>query len=157
MTRTASAAALLHAALQDIHAGKRDQVGRLPTAARDPELRDVFDAERASASKAAARLEAAGSNPAGPANLWMKGVLDDAARDADSTEPGRLLDIALAGAIRKGKAAESVACDTAIALAHAIGDDQLVDVARAIKEQAATAETAFLRVIERLAGASVAS
>lgn len=153
MTRIASGPALLHAALQDIHAGCCDQASRLPdVAADDPGLRQVLKAERAGSTARADRLAAVGLNPAGPANLWMSGVLDDAERDAASTEPGRLLDIALAGAIRKGKAAEVVACDTALALARAQGDQAIEAAVEAIRAEVAAADAALLSVIVRLAG-----
>ena len=125
MTRIASAAALLHTAVQDIHAGKRDAAARLPGIAEqasDPVLIDLLHLEAQRAGEQAERLAATGIDTAGPNNLWMAGILDDAERDGRSTQPGRLLDIALIGAIRKAKAAEIVSADTAIALAGELGD-----------------------------------
>ncbi|HVF94271.1 MAG TPA: DUF892 family protein [Sphingomonas sp.] len=125
MTKTSSKAALLHICLQDLHAGKVLLVERLPAlaeASRDPALATLLSTETARASDAMARLAEAGGDMAGPANLWMTGILDDADRDADSHEPGLLLDVALIGAVRKAKAAEIVSSETAIALAGAIGD-----------------------------------
>jgi hypothetical protein len=76
-------------------------------------------------------------------------VLDDAERDAAGTQPGRLLDIALAGAIRKGKAAEAVACDTALAL---LADEpSLVALVTDLRAEAADADAALLDAIRRLA------
>lgn len=128
MSTSRSAAALLHVALQDLHAGKTDQAARLPgiaAKAADAALAALLRAEAVAAAAQAGRIGAAGVAVAGPENLWMAGILDDAERDTRSTEPGRLLDIALVGAIRKAKAAEIVSSETAIALARAIGADDL--------------------------------
>lgn len=133
MTKTASRAALLHVALQDLHAGKRAQVERLPAiceAAHDPALRALLSAEIARAAAQAERLAGVGGDMEGPANLWIAGVLDDAERDARSDAPGPLLDVALVGAVRKAKAAEIVSAETSIALALAEG---LGAIAAAVK------------------------
>lgn len=125
MTSIASRPSLLHAAIQDLHAGKLDAAKRLPTladGARDEALATLLREEAARAGAHAARLAGLGATADGPANLWMRGILDDAERDTRQTEPGRLLDIALIGAVRKAKAAEIVSSETAIALAAAIGD-----------------------------------
>ncbi len=150
MTRTASRAALLHIALQDLHAGKRAQAERLPAiadAARDPALRALLEAEAARAGSQAERL-AAGGDMGGPDNLWIAGILDDAERDARSHQPGPLLDIALVGAVRKAKAAEIVSGETALALARveaqaaiaaavAANRDEEIAADRALKERLA--------------------
>lgn len=134
MTLIASAAALLHAAVQDLYAGKRDTATRLPgiaAQAGDVELKQLLVAEAELAAAQSDRLAGTGVDMAGPDNLWMAGVLDDAERDGRSTQPGRLLDIALIGAIRKGKAAEIVASETAIALADELGDAAIGAAVRA--------------------------
>lgn len=120
MNRTPSAAALLHVALQDLHAGKAMQAerfGAIAGAARDPALRAVLAEEIVRAGAQAKRLATLTDVGGAPENLWMKGVLDDAARDARSHQPGAILDIALVGAIRKAKAAEIVSTETALSLA----------------------------------------
>lgn len=122
MTRTASAAALLHVALQDLHASKAMQVARLGgliAAVRNAELTALLTAERTRAEAQCDRLAGLSDVRGAPENLWMKGVLDDAERDTESHEPGRLIDIAVIGAVRKAKAAEIVSSETAIALAAA--------------------------------------
>ncbi|PAX07817.1 DUF892 family protein [Sphingomonas lenta] len=124
MTKTSSRAALLHVAIQDLHAGKAAQVERLPAlaeAARDPALKALLAAEVERVREQAARLAEAGGDMGGPANLWMGGILDDAERDARTHQPGPLLDVALVGAVRKAKAAEIVSSETAVALARAEG------------------------------------
>lgn len=129
MTATGTAAALLHVALQDLHAGKAAQARRLPAlaaACRDDALAELVRSEAARAEAQAARLRDAGVDVAGPENLWMAGILDDAERDTRATRTGSLLDVALVGAIRKAKAAEIVSSETATALARRL---DLVDLA----------------------------
>jgi hypothetical protein len=153
MTRTASAASLLHAAVQDLHAGKRLLADRLPglSAAAGPELATLLREEAAHATAAGERLLATGLDPAGPRNLWMTGVLDDAARDARSHQRGRLLDIALVGAIRKAKAAEMVSGDTALALARAVADDIMAAAVAANQAEDIAADQALRALLDRLA------
>ncbi len=129
MVTTSSAAALLHVALQDLHAGKEAQAVRLPglaTQCGDAALIELVDAEAGRAAMQAARIRAAAVNVTGPENLWMAGILDDAERDTQQTQSGRLLDIALIGAIRKAKAAEIVSSETAMALAREIDAGDLL-------------------------------
>ncbi|WP_419826333.1 DUF892 family protein [Sphingomonas sp.] len=128
---TASAPALLHVALQDIHAGKIDAAERLlvlAAACDDPALAEIVRAEALRAAGQARRIRDAGVDVSGPANLWMAGILEDAERDTRQTQPGRLLDVALVGAIRKAKAAEIVSSETAIALAREVGVTDLLAV-----------------------------
>lgn len=142
MTMTNSAAALLHVALQDLHAGKEAQAARLPGLAlhcRDSLLRDIVDAEAGRAATQAAGLRAVAATLSGPENLWMAGILDDAERDTRQTQPGRLLDTALVGAIRKAKAAEIVSSETAIALAREAGAQDILNAVAA--DRAAEIET----------------
>lgn len=142
MTTISSAASLLHIAVHDLHAGKQDAAHRLPgiaAKAHDPALAELLRAEAARAAAQAARLAAIVVDTAGPKNLWTAGILDDAERDGRSTEPGRLLDIALVGAIRKAKAAEIVSSETAMALARELGDEAIgLAVAANCEEEIAT-------------------
>lgn len=120
MTRTASAAALLHVCLQDLHAGKAMQADRLRVlveAVDDGELRAILTNEVERAATQRDRIAALADVSGAPENLWMKGILDDAERDTKSHQPGRLLDLAVIGAVRKAKAAEIVSSETALALA----------------------------------------
>ena len=69
----------------------------------------------------------------------MRGILNDAERDARTTETGRLLDVALIGAVRKAKAAEIVSSETAMALARQIGEEPIGQaVAQDRQEEIAT-------------------
>ncbi|SEJ00350.1 Ferritin-like metal-binding protein YciE [Sphingomonas sp. OV641] len=120
MSLTASRAALLHVALQDLRAGKQLLIDRLlPLAetASDAGLQEVIERDRANARRHAARLDGIADLNGAPANLWMSGILDDADRDARSHQRGAILDTALIGALRKAKAAEIVSIETAMALA----------------------------------------
>lgn len=157
MTRTASAASLLHAAVQDLHAGKIDAADRLPAIAaqaHDADLRSVLDDEVQRARAQAARLAACGVDASGPDNLWMKGILDDAERDGRSTEPGRLLDVALIGAIRKAKAAEIVSSETALALAAELGDAGLTGVVALNRDEEIATDRALRDRLRALAGST---
>lgn len=153
MTRTASRAALLHVALQDLHAGKLDQARRLPAladAARDPELRELLQAEAGRVGSQADRLAQAGGDMSGPENLWIGGILDDAERDARSHEPGPLLDVALIGAIRKAKAAEIVSSETALALARAERQGAIEGAVAADREEEVESDRALRERLEAL-------
>lgn len=152
MTLTASMPALLHVALQDLHAGKRLLAERLPalaTAARDSALRERIAAEAASAARQADRL-AASIDVAGPDNLWMAGILDDADRDARSHQPGPILDVALTGAVRKAMAAQIVSEETAIALARVADQPSLAALAEDHRRAAIDADRALAAVLAAL-------
>lgn len=141
MTGTASTAALLHVALQDLHAGKRmqaERLGRIGEAADDATLRTLIAEEAARAARQAVRLEALADPRGAPANLWIGGVLDDAERDASSHQHGRVRDIALVGAIRKAKAAEIVSGETALALAASVAPTMLDALEANLAEEIAT-------------------
>lgn len=128
MARTGTRAALLRVCLQDLRAGKQAQVERLPgiaQAAEDAHLRALLERAAEQAGEQHGRLDALGDVGAGPDNLWMRGILDDAERDTRSHQPGPLLDIALVGAIRKAKAAEIVSTETALALAASEAPEML--------------------------------
>jgi len=149
MTPTASAASLLHVACQDLHAGKAMQAERLPALAdaAGRELAGLIREEAARAEAQAGRLAGTGLDTAGPANLWMAGILDDAARDARSHQPGRLRDIALIGALRKAKAAEIVSSETAIALAGELGNAALAAAVAAHRAEEIASDRALRRLL----------
>lgn len=154
---TASAAALLHVALEDLHAGKRAQAERLPAIAAkgsDPRLRDILGSEARRAGAQAERIEHAGVVPGSQKNLWMAGILDDAERDTGQIQPGWLLDIAMIGAIRKAKAAEIVSSETAIALAVETGVTDLGAVVRANRDDEIATDRALKALLVELAEAA---
>ncbi|HEU0043631.1 DUF892 family protein [Sphingomonas sp.] len=155
MTQIGSAASLLHAAAQDLHDGKRQAAERLPgiaALASDMGLRAILLAEAERATEQAARLEATGLDTGGPENLWMSGILDDADRDGRSTQPGRLLDIALIGAVRKAKAAEIVSSETAVVLAAELADEPLSAAVQANYAQEIAADRALKARLTALTG-----
>jgi ferritin-like metal-binding protein YciE len=155
MSTARSAPELLHAALQDLHAGKADQAERLPVLAAtcsDATLADAFTGEARRVADQADLIRRAGIAVDGPDNLWMAGVLDDAERDTRQTEPGRLLDIALIGAIRKGKAAEIVAWETAIALASEVKLDDLRALADTQRSEDIASDRRLAALLATLSG-----
>ncbi len=89
-------------------------------------LADEARTARAQADRLTAALEAIDGDVDGPPNIWLRAILDDAARDADTILAGPLRDIALVGAFRKGKQAERVSYETAIALARRLNLDAIV-------------------------------
>lgn len=134
---TSSHHALLTVAVQDLHAGEQLWVQRLPDL-RDKAgatLRRFIEAECKRAATQAKELEAIatelGADIQGPPNLWLDGILDDATRDSDTIEAGTLRDIALIGAFRKGKQAERVSYETAVALGNYL---YLLDMARSLTQ-----------------------
>jgi ferritin-like metal-binding protein YciE len=152
---TASSASLLHVALEDLHAGKVDQAKRLPIvagAASDAALRRLLESEAEQAAAQAARITDAGVVPGTQPNIWMAGILDDAERDTRQIQPGRLLDIALIGAIRKAKAAEIVSSETAVALAEETGVADLAALVRANRDEEVAADRALKARLVALTG-----
>ena len=134
MSKTATSHALLRACIQDLYAGKRLLVERLPrvvAAIDDQSLRIMLEQIVEAADVQAERLKGTGLADHGPANLWMAGMIDDATRDSKSIEPGPLLDVALIGAVRKMRAAEIVSDQTAIAVAAAIGQYAVIEAVQA--------------------------
>ena len=119
--------------------------GRLPGIlyhADDGTLRDILGAQITQSQSQAERLRATGEDVAGPPNLWMAGILDDAERDTQSIVAGPLLDVALIGAIRKAKAAEIVSYETAVATAESLGH-AAAGICRVILEEEQAAHAAL--------------
>jgi ferritin-like metal-binding protein YciE len=154
MVLIASAPSLLHTAVQDLHAGKVDATKRLPRLAEhatDRDLAELIGREAGRAGEQARRLTGTGADVGGSRNLWMAGILDDAERDTRATQPGRLLDIALVGAIRKAKAAEIVSSETAMALAEALSDATIAAAVSANRAEEIATDRALKDVLVRLA------
>jgi ferritin-like metal-binding protein YciE len=137
MADTDTLDALLVACIQDLYAGEVLTVARSPhlVEAAGGETRDRMDDNRTRSAAQAEKLRGIaaliGADAEGPDNIWMAGVFDDADRDTRTIAPGPLLDTALIGAIRKGKQAEIVSYETAIAVARALGHE---DVERVLVE-----------------------
>ena len=77
-------------------------------------------------------------SPQGPECLWAEAILEDAKRDTEMVKPGPLLDIALIGAVRKLKASEIVAYETAICVARSLGEASALEALQRthVEEQA---------------------
>lgn len=149
MAEVDSVQALLVNALQDLHDAARAMTERLPQAkenSADNQLRDLLKsdaADSASHSESLADLlRAQDAETDGAPNIWLRAILDDADRDAETVAKGALLDIALTGAIRKGKQSQRVSYETAMALAARLQDagaeatlTNLRDAAEAVDEQ----------------------
>jgi ferritin-like metal-binding protein YciE len=156
MTETKSAARLLLVALQDLYDAEQAWIERLPALARTTtgRLAGYITDERARAALQAGRLETLaerlGESPSGAPNIWLRAILDDADRDAQTIAAGALRNIALTGAFRKGKQSERVSYETAIGLAERLGDKEAADafIACRDEEQAADATLALVLAAE---------
>lgn len=161
MAEVETTRALLIMALQDLLDGEKALVERLPAvddAAREPEFKALIEHDRARSQAQRDRLssilrslgETAGDSP----NIWLRAILDDADNDAETIAAGPLRDIALVGALRKGKQSERVSYETALALAERLGlGDSADDLRRSRdEEQAADDELAAMlgRLVETL-------
>lgn len=151
-----TAQALLINALQDLHDAERAMAERLPAIAdkaSDTTLRELLDEDAIrSAShqrKVATLLERRDAEVEGAPNIWLRAILDDAARDIETVEKGALLDIALIGAIRKGKQAERVSYETAIALAEALGGEDAPTL-EVIRDEEAANDAALMALLAEL-------
>ncbi len=155
----ASPRALLVLALQDLFDAEAAQVERLPRLrehVRDEALDRLIgeDADRSAAQHGtlAAIVSGLGADPDGPRNIWQRGILDDADNDTETVARGPLLDIALAGALRKAKQAERVSYETALALAERLGRDADATRLRAIRDEEQSADDALAELLVRLCG-----
>lgn len=116
---------LLIDCLHDLSDGHRQLSRRLGDtiagATDDPSFGQVLQLLGRDAGEAAEELKSASDQLSlkepDASNLWMKGILDDAERDIEMIDRGRLLDIALVGAIQKALASCDVSFDTALAVA----------------------------------------
>ena len=153
MTKTHTAEQLLIVALQDLADAE------LAWSERGTELREgsgprVAAFLHADLIRSAAQrerlvglIEGLRGRVEGDGNIWLRAILDDAARDIASTAAGPLRDTALVGAFRKGKQAERVSYETALALAERIGVDTTELGQCRDEEAAADSELADLLVV----------
>lgn len=150
MARTDSRDALLTTCIQDLFAGETLIAERLPGVARnarDSEVRGELDGIVATARERADLLAGTGRHEAGPPNLWMTGILDDAERDVEATAKGPLLDTAMIGAIRKAVAANRVSYETALALAG----EELAATLEAMRDALVTTDGRLAGLLARIA------
>lgn len=150
MSKTGTREELFTACIQDLHAGERLLIERLPGVVehvRDAKLRELLEKQVDQSESQAERLRAAGEDVDGPPNLWMAGILDDAERDTRSIVAGPLLDVALIGAIRKAKASEIVSYETAVATAEALRNPAATICAAILEEERAADAALQARLI----------
>jgi ferritin-like metal-binding protein YciE len=163
MPHVETAQALLVNALHDLHDAERVMAERLPAIAdeaSDVSLRELLDEDAARSTshqrKVATLLERRDAEIEGAPNIWLSAILDDAARDIETVEKGTLLDIALIGAIRKGKQAERVSYETAIALAEALGGEDAPTL-EAIRHEEATNDAVLMAILAELTDGEIVS
>jgi ferritin-like metal-binding protein YciE len=156
MAKTKTVQELLIVALQDLNDGEHAVVERMASIARkvSPGLARYMTQERKRAASQSARLEKAleelDSAATGAPNIWLRAVLDDAARDSRTIEPGPLRDIALVGAFRKAKQSERVSYETAVGLAKVTARTDLAKNLLLCRDEEATADAALAKLLEEL-------
>lgn len=154
MVDIVDAPGLLLTAIQDLHDAECAMVERLPAIARHAGdaglvrlLTDDVAQSRDRARRLAGIARAMGEGPNGAPNIWLRSILDDADRDARTTAAGPLLDVALVGAIRKGKQAERVSYETAIALADALSRPADAQLLQSSRDEAAAMDSGLERLL----------
>lgn len=162
MTRSATMAdtdtprALLIVALQDLHDAETAWIERSEELQRNASYRiatylaEEARAAQAQAERLAAAIAALDGEVEGPPNIWLRAILDDAARDADTIAAGPLRDIALVGAFRKGKQAERVSYETAIGLARRMHQDDLVRTLTVSRDEEARTDAALVLLLDAI-------
>ncbi|MDK2766344.1 DUF892 family protein [Sphingomonas sp.] len=154
MADTDTPRALLIVALQDLYDAELAWIERSAELQRNASYRiGTYLAEEARAAQAqAGRLTSAitalDGEVEGPPNIWLRAILDDAARDADTIAPGPLRDTALVGAFRKGKQAERVSYETAIGLARRMNQDELVRTLTVSRDEEARTDAALVLLLD---------
>ncbi len=152
MSKTDTARQLLIVALQDLRDAESawGERGAEFRAAAGNAVRAFLDRDLGRSAAQTERLKTLlddlDGDPTGDPNIWLRAILDDAARDIASTAAGPLRDTALIGAFRKGKQSERVSYETAIALAERLDrpDDAAALRQCRAEEVAADAELAML-------------
>lgn len=151
--------ALLVMAVQDLHDGETAMVERLDDirgCLSDEALRELVDLDagrsadqRWELAKIARALDA---EPHDADNIWLRAILDDADNDCAAIAEGPLRDIALVGALRKGKQSQRVSYITAHALAHTLGIAEAAASLTRMAEAAERTDRALGDALERLCG-----
>ena len=148
--------ALLIVALQDLHDAETawtERAGGLQHGASyriSAYLAEEARCARTQADRLAALLTQLGGDCDGAPNIWLRAILDDAARDADTILAGPLRDIALVGAFRKGKHAERVSYETAIGLARRLGLDDVAQALSVSRDEEARTDASLLNLLDTL-------
>lgn len=153
MSKTSNARELLIVALQDIHDAERAWLERGSgiAGAAGPRVKHFLEGDLAAASEQQARLaamlEGLGAAIEGDPNIWLRAILDDAERDIASNAFGPVRDTALVGALRKGKQAERVSYETAIALAEALDRAEDAKALRRSRDEEAGADKSLAALL----------
>ncbi|HEU4819808.1 MAG TPA: DUF892 family protein [Qipengyuania sp.] len=153
MSKTSTARQLLIVALQDLHDAERawEERGTGIAGAAGESVKDFLLGDLATAADQRARLETMiqglGAPIEGDPNIWLRAILDDATRDIASNAFGPVRDTALTGALRKGKQAERVSYETAIALADALNRAQDAKALRRSRDEEAKADDALVALL----------
>lgn len=156
MAQTQTAATLLTVAVQDLFDAEQAWREHLPALASQAgaSLTDFVKNEWDRSTAQAARLGDIagrdGADPAGAPNIWLRAILDDAARDTRMIAAGPLRDIALVGAFRKAKQSERVSYETAIGLAGVCGDRRAAQLLGQSRDKAAQADRDLAAVLATL-------
>lgn len=156
MSDTSTIAELFVVAIQDLYDAEQGWIERCTPLSESAGkgLRTFLTDEHARATAQAQRLatilgdrEAA---LAGQPNIWLRAILEDAARDATTIEAGALRDIALCGAFRKGKQSERVSYETAIGLAERLSDERARKVLNQCRDEEAEADARLKQLLDVL-------
>ena len=157
MAEVESTRGLLVMALQDLFDAETALVQRLGAVhahASDARLRAIIveDKARSEAQRAvlAGIARDLGAKPDDATNIWLRAILDDADNDTKTIARGPLRDVALAGALRKGKQSERVSYETAIALAARLGMEDAARALTRIADEEAAADEALARALKRI-------
>ena len=156
MPKTKTVQELLIVALQDLNDGEHAVVERIASIARkvSPGLARYIIKERERAARQSTRLEKVleelDAAVTGAPNIWLRAVLDDAARDSRTIVHGPLRDIALVGAFRKAKQSERVSYETAVGLAKATARTDLATSLQLSHDEEATADATLAQLLEEL-------
>lgn len=157
MAEVKNTTALLIMALQDLHDGElalEQRLGAVRDNARDGEFRGLIEDDRDRSIRQRETLamtaRSLGGEPQDQPNIWLRAILDDADNDARTITPGPLRDTALVGALRKGKQAERVSYETAMALARRLKLDEAANSLARIRDEEQEADDQLAALLERL-------
>lgn len=159
MAEVETARALLLMALTDLLDSQAALAERLPVVlanASDAAFKRVIAEDRDRSAGRRGDLDRmirdlGGDPEAGPC-IWMRAVLDDADNDAATIAQGVLRDIALAGALRKGKQSERVSYATAMALAERLELEDERAILTTMRDEAQRVDEALAELLRELCG-----
>jgi ferritin-like metal-binding protein YciE len=158
VSETSTDTDLLRTCVQDLYAGCSAFARKFPaitTRAETREQRADFEQLANLAEARGRRLELVAEATGGPDNLWMAGMLDDAVRDTQTIASGRLLHIALIGAVRKMLVAELVSVETAIVLARKLAYEKLINALRTNHTELRYLDNSLSSALQRTVGCNI--